>query len=197
MTRQLLRACTALALAGSFASAQAALINAPLPDNAYITQNGLDWAWGSPLPASAGIDLSVQGAYGWRLPTLEELAMAPLATDFIFDGANVPLGGTDAVSGARFTFGNSALTGAAACAAAYFSNTYRHCDWQDGKGQLYGLWAGDSGAWSFADQLLVRIAASSPDQDDTHAAIPEPATAALLGVGLLGLCGARRRRVRG
>ena len=39
----------ALSLLSYFApmSANAALIEAPLPANAFITQNGFDWAWGA------------------------------------------------------------------------------------------------------------------------------------------------------
>lgn len=43
-------------------SANAVIVNAPLPSNTFITINGLDWAWASPLPASSstttGFDLS-------------------------------------------------------------------------------------------------------------------------------------------
>jgi len=75
--------------------ATAALVNAPLPTNAFIHFGGLDWAWASPLPADGGgfgagyqIDLSFQAPLGWRLPTLAELAAAPDAVDFLFAGAN-------------------------------------------------------------------------------------------------------------
>ncbi|WP_338849599.1 PEP-CTERM sorting domain-containing protein [Massilia sp. W12] len=172
----------AAVLAASFGSAHAALVNAPLPSNAYITIGGLQWAWAFPLPAASGLDLSYQAQFGWHVPTAAELANAPRATDFIFQGANVPLGGTDSVSGARFSATNPNLTGAAACAAPYFSNTYSHCDWQDGLGQIYGPWAGQSGAPSWADQLVVR------------AAVPEAETYAMMGVGLLGLLALRRRK---
>lgn len=171
-------------LAGAVISGnvQAAYINAPLPTNTYISFNGLDWAWAFPLPASQGLDLSFQSALGWRLPTAGELLLAPDATDFMFAGANVPLGGTDPVSGASFAAVNASLTGAAACATPYFSNSYRHCDWQDGQGQPLGPWAGLPGAFGFADQLVVR-----------NAQIPEPGTLALLGLGIAGLAFSKRK----
>lgn len=165
-------------------TANAALINAPVPTNAFITIGNLDWAWANPLP---GADLSFQGAFGWRFPTLTDLSLAPLATDFIFLGANVPLGGIDPVSDARFQATNPALIGDAACAAPYFTpGSFRHCDWQDGLGQPFGPWAGLPGAFSFADQLVVRNAVGNP--------IPEPAALGLLGLGLMGISLARLKK---
>lgn len=174
-------ALTAL-LAG--VGAQAAYVNAPVAANAYITYGGLDWAWALPLPASSGLDLSYQSAFGWRLPTAAELAAAPLATDFMFAGANVPLGGADPLTGANFSATNASLTGAAACATPYFSSSYRHCDWQDGNGQPWAPWAGSPGAQSFADQLVVRAGNNQ---------VPEPASLALVGLALAAAGWMRRR----
>lgn len=171
----------AAVMAASIGSAQAALVDMPVASNAYITFGGLQWAWAFPLPEENGLDLSYQAQFGWRLPTAAELGSAPSATDFIFTGANVALNGTDAATGAFFSATNANLTGAAACATPYFSNSFSHCDWQDGNGQLYGPWAGSVGAQSFADQLVVR-------------AVPEPETYAMMGLGLLGLMAARRRK---
>lgn len=164
MTKQktLLRVALAAALASHFAIADAAYINTPLPSNAYITHNGLDWAWAFPLPAASGLDLSFQSAYGWHIASAAELALAPLATDFLFSGGNVPFNGTDPVSGAYFSAVNAGYTGNGACATPYFSNSYRHCDWQDGLGQTYGPWAGMANAFGFADQLVVRQAVPEP-----------------------------------
>lgn len=175
------RLALAVVLAANFSAANAAIIDAPVAANAYIKFGGLDWAWAFPLPAADGLDLSTQAQYGWRLPTAAELALAPNATDFMFAGANVALGGVDSATGAFFAGTNASLTGAAACATPYFSNTYSHCDWQDGNGQLYAPWAGTTGARSFADQLVVR-------------AVPEPETYAMMGVGLLALLAMRRRK---
>ncbi len=171
--------------------ANASIVNAPVPVNASITHAGLEWAWASPVPADGSgfgviVDLSYQGAFGWRLPTALELANAPLAIDFIFSGANVPFGGSDPVSGATFSAANAALTGDAACASPYFNGTYSHCDWQDGNGQPYAPWFGTSGAQGFADSLVVR-------------AVPEAQSLAMVvaGLGVLGLSRFRRARRQG
>ena len=173
-------------------SVEAAILNSPVPNNAYITQGGLDWAWASPLEAAAGdLDLSYQSQFGWRLPTLAELAFAPLATDFLFSGGNVPFQGIDPVSGARFASTNSAYDTAAsagAVAVPYFSYGYFHADWVNGLGQG-DVWAGMPGAPTYyADQLVVR--ASGP------ATVPEPTSIAVFGLGGLVALYKGRRRAR-
>ena len=108
--RKLLLVAALAALLGGVAApdARASLINTPVANNTFITLNGFDWAWAMPVPSDGYggfgvfIDLSVQGPLGWRVPTLAELALAPVATDFIFPGANVPLGGVDPISGRQF-----------------------------------------------------------------------------------------------
>jgi hypothetical protein len=181
---------TSLLVASLFAAggAQAAIINAPVPVNAYINFGGLDWAWASPVAAdgsfgNGAIDLSFQGALGWRLPTLAELAAAPTALDFMFPGANVPFGGSDPVSGATFAATNPNLTGDAACAAPYFNNSYSHCDWINGRGQNPPEDWWKSGDPSYYESLVVRDAT----------VVPEPGALALLGLGLIGLVAARKR----
>lgn len=131
-----------------------------------------------------GPDLSYQGQFGWRLPTLAELANAPLATDFLFSGANVPLGGNDPVSGAEFYQMDATLTGNAACAAPYFS-IVQMCDWGNGPGKLAApmSWWQAGALWS-AEALVVRTAS-----------VPLPASGVLLAsvLGFLGWMGRRKR----
>src|SRR6266852_1401736 len=108
---------------GCLSSAHASFINSPVPGNAFITEAGRDWAWAMPVPSDGSggfgvlVDLTFQGPLGWHVPTAADLAVAPLATHFLFAGANVPFNGTDAVSGATFQATNGAYTGAGACAA--------------------------------------------------------------------------------
>jgi hypothetical protein len=162
------------------AQAQAAVLDAPVPDNAAIMFDGLQWAWGGPCPYSGGCafpgDLSYQGPLGWRLPTFTEVAALPadFASDFVFPTANVPNGGTDPISGAEFTPSPGAV---AACAAPYFNVVLSKCDWTDG---VNSDWAGATNADKFAEQLYVR-------------AVPEPASLVVLSAAILGLGLTRRR----
>jgi hypothetical protein len=173
------------------ANASATVTGESPPEGTYITYNGLDWAWAYPLPDSNGDLISpTQAADGWRLPTEAELANAPLGTQFLFAGGNVPFNGTDPVSGAYFAYTtpdyNNAQS-AGACAAPYFNSNYAHCDFTDGLGQPTGPWNGMRGAYDFADQLFVR--------DAVGGAVPEPATwtSLIFGFGMLGAMLRRRK----
>ena len=185
MSRSALAAAVAVLVGPLTVQSQAALIEAPLPSNTYITFDGLQWAWAYPFPSTyPGFDLSYQSQFGWRLPTTAELAAAPDAIDFLFTGANVPFLGTDPVSGANFTTVNAAYISAAsdgACATPFFSTLYSNCDWADGNGQSnYGeVWAGSNNGPTFpwSDQLVVR-----------DLAVPSPITGAGLP-GLIAACG--------
>ena len=129
-----MKSICAIALTIAAASPAAAIINAPVPTAAYISFGGLHWAWASPCdasgPASCGaIDLAYQGTQGWRVAEAADFANSPTAADFLFAGANVPAGGTEAGTGATF-FNANIIDGA--CASAWFSNLYTHCDFGDG-----------------------------------------------------------------
>lgn len=161
-----------------------AILLTPVANNAYITVGGLDWAWANGV---AGADLSFQAALGWRLPDAAELAAAPVATDFLFAGANAGPGlNIPGADGSFFTYdpqGTFPVTGTGACAAAWFGNlSTPRCEWGNGRGQNPGNsgWAGEPGGESYFEQLVVRQA------------VPEPVTALLLALGLAGLGASRR-----
>src|SRR5690554_3525264 len=187
-----------LAVVGSIQAANAALIEQPLPDNAYISFNGYDWAWASPQPATldeSTFTLDYQSQFGWRLPSEDELAQAPTPFDFIFPGANVPLGGEDPVSGATFELTNELLTGDAACATPYFNTERIICQWGDmvtPEGEVFP-WAGQEGWDEFSEQLVIRLPGEGPSPGPEKpeepgtpppSAVPEPTTLSLIGLGL-------------
>ena len=178
---------SAAAIAALALPASAASLNAPVPTNATINYGGLQWAWASPLEQTT-VDLSYQSQFGWRLPTAQELLNAPSAMDFMFAGANVPLGGTDPISGVYFAYTAPTLDSAAALAVAYFSS-YDHGDWCNAPGSACGFgevpW--NTGNY-YNESLVVRAIAGG---------VPEPATWALmiLGFGAVGMAMRGKRRV--
>jgi hypothetical protein len=103
----------------------------------------------------------------------------PVATDFVFAGANVPLNGTDPVSGAYNGYGQA--PGDLAVATPYFSSIYLHADYQNGAD---GLWFDPQNPGTYYYETLV-VRDSSP--------VPEPSTFLLLGIGMAGMGFARRK----
>jgi hypothetical protein len=100
----------------------------------------------------------------------------------MFAGANVPLGGTDPVSGAYFDYASSSLDGPAANAVPYFNDVVSYGDWCNGVGSACGFgelpWWGQPGAQEISESLVVRSAASG---------VPEPSTWAMMVLGFAGL----------
>jgi hypothetical protein len=191
-------AAMTLALSATFA--QGALLDVPVPTNAYIKLNGFDWAWGGNCASNGGtgcdtLSFAFQQTQGWRIAVASDMPLAPTALNFLFAGANVPFNGTDPVSGARFDFVNAAYTNAGlagACASAYFTlgDSENSCDWGNGGGQNVNTigWFNQNGETNFfAEVLFIR--------DPGATVIPLPATFAplLAGLALIGGVAHRRR----
>lgn len=177
-----IRALLAASMLAAVASPAAAIINSPVPTNAYITFGGFDWAWAGPCAAEApscGVfDLSYQATQGWRLPTLAEFAAGPAPIDFIFAAGNVPLNGASVEGTVFFN-----APGNGACAAAYFFNAERNnCDYNDA---VVGGIFGNGGPFTGNSNVETWVIRGN--------AVPEPASWAMLIAGF-GLVGAVQRR---
>jgi len=164
--------------------APAAIYDAPVPTNAYITINGLDWAWASPFGGEFAIDLVYQAQFGWHVPTANELTKAPIASQFLFSGANVPVNtGLDPVSGAEV----SGAPADAAIAVPYFNTVFNFAEYYDapGTGGNYDYWNSSvtSDPFDGSEFLLVRNSTQTPI----------PSAVLLLGSGLACIAAGRRR----
>lgn len=131
--KKLLIAGAAAAMAACFMGGTAsAATNVPVPDDAFITFNGQDWAWASPCsPDGCGgyspIDMSFQATQGWRVAEAADLLTGPSAADF---------GGK--------------------CAASYFSTIYTHCDAGDGAAGYIWNAPGEKGLNSASETWVLR-----------------------------------------
>lgn len=172
-------------------TSSAALIDSQVDPSAYITKDGYDIAWASPVNVSS-LDLSFQSIYGWSAMSYEMFNTLQIsATDFVFSGANAKKvhGWGDTTNGARV---ESILSASilpwddVAVATPWFNNTYWHIDWSDGV----------AGNWSFSnvngeywmDSLVYRISTDS-------GTVPEPASIALVVLGLAGMAASGRRKM--
>lgn len=156
----------ALALClGMIGEADAVLISGPLPPDVYITQNGLDWAWASPVNEQffcCGNELMLPEFHeGWRFATDEEMAYLPSLADF----------------------GDGSIQ-----AVEYWNTTLTHVDvWNYSGGKVSSSWG--NGYW---ETIYVRGAGGYIDSLSDNS-VPEPGTLLLLGTGIIGFSAWRKK----
>lgn len=184
MLKTLLRALCVLLAAASF-NAQAVLIsNATVIPDANILLNfnnsGLDWVYAGPIAPNEFAPGNIQpssyrASEGWRAATEAEWAARPIWSDFIVSGnpGNIlsPINGYSNHSAYLF--------------ASEYWGDFGHVDMNDFfEGRVTD---GVNGVLSgVPETIYVRNSLVSN--------IPEPASLALLGLGLVGLVASRRRK---
>jgi len=190
------------ALAAGTATVEASLISVAtqIPDSEVLLNyfgSGLDWTYAGPVAPNGynqtpgEIELpSYRANEGWRFATDAEWAKRPYWTDFIKPGYTVD----DLDMDSQFNHSAYRFT------TEYWS-TFTHVDTADARQGLItnGLDFGDNWWW---ETWYVRDTGFTPTLSVTFSAavasagVPEPTSAALLGLGICGatICKMRRRR---
>jgi hypothetical protein len=197
--KKILMSMAAATLLISQAASASVLVTTELPENAYITVGNYDIAWISPwsqYTTPDGIDFSYQQAYGWERMTIAQYNEIGglTAQDFAKVGANVDFAtgnNLDEASGANVHYVvNGTPLFDVAVATPWFT-THPWIDWGQGVLGQWSLADGDIGGGCEGycnESLAIRL------HQDITSDVPEPATLALFGLGLIGSGIARRRK---
>ncbi|MGA8711543.1 MAG: PEP-CTERM sorting domain-containing protein [Roseiarcus sp.] len=175
----------ALGVALLAGGANASLVNAPVPSNAYIVFDGLDWAWAAPVAADGsfgccGVDRRMKASLGGGCRPQPSLRMRRPRCNSCSPGRTCR--STELIlCGAYFDYASSTLDGPAASAVPYFNDVVSQADWCNAPGSACGFgevpWWGQPGAPTYAESLVVRSVSG----------VPEPSTWAMMVLGFAGL----------